>query len=370
MPHYDYLVVGAGLFGSVFAHEMHKRGKKVLVIDAREHIGGNCYTEKVEGIQVHKYGPHIFHTNDERIWKYVQKFTRFNSYTHRHKVRYGDRIFTLPINLMTMHQLWGVKTRAEAEHKLAEVRLPGQDQSNIEGFCLANLGEEIYQTFIYGYTKKQWKREPRELPASIIRRLPIRLTFDDRYFFDEYQGIPVGGYTAIFEKLLEGIEVRTNERLYGNWQSIADKLVYTGKIDEFFGYKHGELDYLTLNFDTKVMDGDFQGAALVGYPQYEVPYTRITEHKHFEYLESDKTVVTWEYPVEYKRGMVPYYPVVDTENTEKYQLYVQEKAGLGNVVFGGRLATFKYYDMHQVIAAALVAAGKELGEEWTSVSTS
>ncbi len=366
---YDYLVVGAGLFGSVFAHEMHKRGKRVLVIDARTHIGGNCYTEKVAGINVHKYGPHIFHTNDERIWAYVHKFAKFNSYTHRHKVRYGDRIFTLPINLMTMHQLWGVTTRAEAEKKLASVRVAGQDESNIEGFCLANLGEEIYRTFIYGYTKKQWFREPRDLPASIIRRLPIRLSFDDRYFFDEFQGIPVGGYTGIFEKLLDGIEVKTGEPFVGNWAGIAEKLVYTGKIDEFFGYKHGDLDYLSLDFDTKVMGGDFQGTSLMGYPAEDVPHTRITEHKHFEYKECDETVVTWEYPSAYKRGKVPYYPVVDTTNTEKYKLYHEEGAALKNVIFGGRLATFKYYDMHQIIASALVAVGREVGEEWRSICT-
>lgn len=354
---YDYLVVGSGLFGAVFAHEMHKRGKKILVLEARPHIGGNCYTQEIEGINVHVYGPHIFHTNCERIWKYVNQFAEFNNYVHRGKVLYKGRVFSFPINLLTLHQLWGVTTPQEAAWKLEQVRQEAED--SFEGYLLSNLGGEVYRTFFYGYTKKQWRTEPANLPSWIAKRLPIRMTYDDRYFFDQYQGIPKGGYTQIFEKLLDGIEVKTGVQ-FTNETNLARKVVFTGRIDEFFGYKHGPLDYLTLDFEHETVDGDFQGTSIMNYTDEAIPFTRITEHKHFEFGTQFKSVITREYPGEYDVSKTPYYPVNNPQNDAVYAAYAEEAKKRPEVIFGGRLAEFRYYDMHQVIASALKAVEKEL----------
>lgn len=352
---YDYLVVGSGLFGSIFAYEMHKRGKKVIVLERRNHIGGNCFTQKIEGINVHMYGPHIFHTNSKKIWDYINQFATFNNYVHHGRVTYKDRVFSFPINLMTLHQLWGVKTPEEALCKLSSVREEGDN--SFEGFVLSQVGREVYETFYKGYTTKQWGRSPAELPAWIAKRLPIRLTYDDRYFYDQYQGIPVGGYTQIFEKLLEGIEVKTSTDYEPT--EAAKNIVYTGQIDEFFNYKHGELEYLSLDFQQEIVHSDFQGCAIMNYTDSSIPFTRITEHKHFEFGTQEKSVITREYPAVYRRGKVPYYPVNSPDCAAKYALYAEE-AKQSNVIFGGRLAEFKYYDMHQIIGSALKAVEKEI----------
>ena len=363
---YDYLIVGAGLFGSVFAQQAHEAGKRCLVVDKRDHIGGNVYSERREGIDVHVYGAHIFHTNSDRIWEYVNRFATFNKYINKPKVRFGDRIFSFPINLMTLHQLWGVKTPAEAEEKLQEVRIPCEDPDNLEDWILSQVGEEIYQTFIRGYTMKQWQRDPKELPASIIKRLPIRLIFEENYFFDKYQGIPVDGYTAMVEKMLEGVDVRTGVDYFANkdeLDKLAERVVFTGKIDEYFGYSEGELEYRTLRFEHEHLDGDFQGNAVVNYTHPDVPFTRILEHKHFLPDTADKipnTIITREYSAEYSRGKTPYYPINNDRNMAMYKKYAEMAKAESDVIFGGRLAEYKYYDMHQVIGSALVRAKREL----------
>lgn len=355
---YDYMVVGAGLFGAVFAHEMKKAGRSVLVIDARSHLGGNIYTENMAGINVHKYGPHIFHTNDKAIWDYVQQFAEFNHFTYRPRVNYRGEIYSFPINLMTLYQVWGVKTPVEAFKKLEEVRVPCGQSPNLEEWAISQVGPEIYERFIYHYTKKQWGREPKLLPSFIIRRLPIRLTYDDNYFTDRYQGIPIGGYTQIVEKMLDGIEVKLNEKYSPT--VCARKVVYTGPIDEFFNYCYGDLEYRSLRFETEHLEQeDFQGVAAVNYTD-ETPFTRIIEHKHFEFGKQPTTVITKEFPQEWTRGREAFYPVNDETNNVRYALYQQKAAETENVIFGGRLGTYKYYDMHQVVAQALHAARKEL----------
>jgi len=363
---YDYLIVGSGLFGSIFAHEAHLKGKSVLVIDKRNHIGGNCYTEKKEGIDVHVYGPHIFHTSDKKVWDFVNRFASFNNFVNRPKVNFKGRIFSFPINLMTLHQLWGVNSPEEAMRKLEEVRIPCDSPRNLEEWILSQVGKEVYETFIHGYTKKQWMREPSELPSSIIKRLPIRLNFDDNYFNDTYQGIPVNGYTEIFEGLLDGVEVETGIDFFENrkkWQKMARRIVFTGKIDEYYDYVYGELDYRTLRFENTTQDGDYQGNAVINYTDPSVPYTRITEHKYFQPQRLDKTprtIWTKEYPAEWTRDSVPYYPIGDEKNNEIYRKYRQLAESQSNVLFGGRLAEYKYYDMHQVVGSALQKSRKEL----------
>ena len=363
---YDYLIVGAGLFGSVFAQQAHEAGKRCLVIDKRDHIGGNVYSERRKGIDVHVYGAHIFHTNSDRIWEYVNRFATFNKYINKPKVRFEDRIFSFPINLMTLHQLWGVKTPAEAEAKLQEVRIPCENPDNLEDWILSQVGEEIYQTFIRGYTMKQWQRDPKELPASIIKRLPIRLIFEENYFFDKYQGIPVDGYTGMVKGMLKDIEVRTGVDYFANkdeLNELAEEVVFTGKIDEYFGYSEGELEYRTLRFEHEHLDGDFQGNAVVNYTHPDVPFTRILEHKHFLPDTANKipnTIITREYSAEYSRGKTPYYPINNDRNMTIYKKYSKMAKTESNVIFGGRLAEYKYYDMHQVIGSALVCAKREL----------
>lgn len=362
---YDYLIVGAGIFGSIFAHQAHLKNKKCLVIDKRSHIGGNCYTRKEQGIDVHAYGPHIFHTSSREIWDFMNNFTSFNNYVNRPKSKIDNKLFSFPINMMTLHQLWGVTSPAEASRKLEEVKIICDNPRNLEEWAISQVGREIYEKFIYGYTKKQWMREPRELPASIIKRIPIRLTFDDNYFNDTFQGIPVDGYTKIFENMLDGIEVDLGIDFFANrekFEKISKHIVYTGKIDEFFDFKFGELQYRGLNFINEIHQGDFQGNAIINYPDYDVMWTRITEHKHFtpERKNIDKTIITKEIPVEYTRDLTPYYPIGDDANNAKYMKYKSFAEKFENVIFGGRLAEYKYYDMHQVVGSALQKSKKYL----------
>lgn len=348
---YDFAIVGSGIFGSTFACEMTKIGKKCLVVEKRSHIGGNIYTENIEGINVKKFGPHIFHTSNEEIWTYINQFARFNNFINKPKVNYKDKIYSFPINLMTLHQLWGVKTPQEAEEKLKKVRIPCKNPSNLEDYALSIVGEEIYQILIKGYTQKQWNKNPKELPASILKRIPVRLTYDENYYNDKYQGIPIGGYTQIVEKMLDGIEVKTNTCFENNWKNYAQKLIFTGPIDEFFNYKYGALEYRSLRFENEILEGDYQGNAIVNYTDLDVTYTRIVEHKHFEGIQSNKTVITKEYPENWEIGKEPYYPINDNKNNGIYQKYKKEIPE--NVVISGRLGSYKYLDMDTTIAMAL-----------------
>jgi len=362
---YDYLIVGAGLFGSIFAREMTDLGRRCLVVEKRAHIGGNCYTEMRNKINIHKYGAHVFHTDDEAVWKYVNRFAQFNHFINTPKVRYHERIFSFPINLMTFHQLWGVKTPAEARAKLDSVRAPIPSPKNLEEWCLANLGEEIYGIFIKGYTKKQWQKDPKELPASYIQRLPLRMVFDENYYRHRFQGIPIGGYTPIFEKLLKEIECEIGvDFLKGrnSFEKKAQKIVYTGRIDEYFDFKYGELEYRALRFDEEEHTGDYQGNAVMHYTEENVPFTRIMEHKHFEFVSCPHTIITREYPIEWRREETPYYPVHTVENTEKYQKYKKEAEKTTGIIFGGRLACYQYYDMDQTVGQVLKTVKVEQGE--------
>ncbi len=359
---YDLLIIGSGLYGATIGHFAKKAGKKVLIIDKRPHIGGNIYTEKVKGIDVHKYGAHIFHTSNKKVWDFVNQFVTFNHFVNRPKVCFKNQLFSFPINLMTLYQLWDVKTPQEAEEKLESVRVPIEKPQNLEEWVLSEVGEEIYETFIKGYTTKQWGCSPKELPTFIIRRLPIRLTFDDNYFFDPYQGIPKEGYTALAEGIMEGIEVKTGVDFFKErrfWEEQARHILYTGPIDQFFDYKFGELEYRTLRFDTKTLNQDnFQGNAVINYTEESVPYTRILEHKHFNFTDSAKTVVTWEYPDTWNKNKIPYYPVNNDTNNALFKQYKDASETYPSISFGGRLAEYKYYDMHQVIAQAMSQADK------------
>lgn len=355
---YDFLIVGAGLFGTVCAHELNKKGKRVLVVEKREHIGGNVYTEDHDGIQVHKYGAHIFHTNDKEIWDYVNGFVEFNRYTNSPLANYQDKLYNLPFNMNTFYQLWGTKSPIEAIAKIAEQRaeMEGKECTNLEEQAISLVGRDIYEALIKGYTEKQWGRKATELPAFIIRRLPVRFTYDNNYFSDKYQGIPVGGYTKLVEKMLSGIEVRTGVDYLGNrneFNSIADNIIYTGAIDEYFDYCFGQLEYRSLCFEVERLEIDnFQGNAVINYTEAEVPFTRIIEHKHFDPIDTTHTILTREYPIEWKLGDEPYYPVNDERNMALFKRY-RDLAKKENVIFGGRLAEYKYYDMHQVIRSAL-----------------
>ncbi|MCI2228617.1 UDP-galactopyranose mutase [Polaribacter sp. MSW13] len=362
---YDYLIVGAGLFGAVFAHEMTKNGKKCIVIDKRKHLGGNVYCEKKEDINIHKYGAHIFHTNDKKIWDYVNSFVEFNRYTNSPIANYKGDLFNLPFNMNTFYQLWKVKTPKEAKAKIAEqisevyVKKP----KNLEEQALSLVGIDIYEKLIKGYTEKQWGRKATELPAFIIKRLPVRFNFDNNYFNDKYQGIPIGGYNKLIEGLLKGIETKTGVDFFKEkeaLENLADKIVFTGKIDEYFDYKFGRLEYRSLQFEHEVLNTEnYQGNAVVNYTEADIPYTRIIEHKHFEYGKQKKTVITKEYPKEWKKGDEPYYPVNDEKNSNIYLKYKQIAEKTDKVIFGGRLAEYKYYDMHQVIASALKKVKEE-----------
>ncbi|MGS2738017.1 UDP-galactopyranose mutase [Sinomicrobium sp. M5D2P17] len=373
MKKYDYLIVGAGLFGSVFAHEATKNGKKCLVIDRRSHFGGNVYCEEVEGINVHKYGAHIFHTNDKDIWDYVNSFVEFNRYTNSPVANYKGELYNLPFNMNTFYQMWGVTTPEQAQAKIEEQRKEAVEKMEAEGIkeprnleeqAISLIGKDIYEKLIKGYTEKQWGRKATELPAFIIKRLPVRFTFDNNYFNDRYQGIPIGGYNKLLDKMLEGVEVKLGIDYFKdkpNWDMLADKIVFTGKIDEFFDYKYGKLEYRSLEFETEALDlENYQGNAVVNYTEREVPYTRIIEHKHFEFGKQKKTVVTKEYPKEWTEGSEPYYPINNVENNQRYSNYKKEAEDYSKVIFGGRLAEYKYYDMHQVIGSALVKVRREL----------
>jgi UDP-galactopyranose mutase len=360
---YDYLIVGAGLFGAVFAHEAKKKGKRCLVIDRRPHLGGNVHCEEVEGINVHKYGAHIFHTNDKPIWDYVNSFVEFNRYTNSPVANYKGELYNLPFNMNTFYQLWKAKTPQEAKLIIAEqVQEVGvNNPKNLEEQALSLVGKDIYEKLIKGYTEKQWGRKATELPAFIIKRLPLRFTFDNNYFNDKYQGIPIGGYNKLVNGLLNGIETRLEVDFFKNkteLMAVADQVVFTGKIDEFYDYQYGKLEYRSLDFKHETLDiENYQGNAVVNYTASEIPYTRILEHKHFEFGTQKKTVITKEYPTEWSGNKEPYYPINDHRNNEmfsKYKVLSQED----NIIFGGRLAEYKYYDMHQVIASALAKCKK------------
>lgn len=373
MAEYDFLIVGAGLYGCVFAHELKKLGKKCLVIDKRAHLGGNVYCEETEGINVHKYGAHIFHTSNKKVWSYVNDIVEFNRYTNSPVARYKNELYNLPFNMNTFAQMWSVKTPDEAQKKLDEQKADAlasmkaagvSEPRNLEEQALTLIGRDIYEKLIKGYTEKQWGRKCTELPAFIIKRLPVRMVFDNNYFNDTYQGIPIGGYNRLIEGLLDCVETRTGVDYFANkaeFDSMADKIVFTGKIDEYFGYEYGNLQYRTVRFETEVLDTpNYQGNAVVNYTEREVPYTRVIEHKHFEMFGQDvynnsKTVISKEYSTEWKPGMEPYYPVNDKQNTELYAKYKELADKEQNVIFGGRLAEYKYYDMDDVIEAALSA---------------
>jgi len=360
MKQYDYLIVGAGLFGSVFAQQMTKKGKKCLVIERRDHIAGNVYTEKQEGIQVHKYGAHIFHTSNKEVWDYVNSFIEFNRYTNSPIANYKGKLYNLPFNMNTFYQLWGVKTPEEAQKKIEEQKAEFsyiKEPKNLEEQALILGGKDIYEKLIKGYTEKQWGRPATDIPAFIIKRLPFRFTFDNNYFNDIYQGIPIGGYTLLVEKLLNGIEYKLGVNYLENreyWNSIADTIVYTGKIDEFFNNYFGRLDYRSLRFENEILDTpNYQGNAVINYTEREIPYTRIIEHKHFEFGTQPKTIITKEYPLDISESNEAYYPINDERNQEIYQQYENLAKSETNIIFGGRLAEYKYYDMHQVIERAL-----------------
>lgn len=361
---YDYLIVGAGLYGCVFAHEATKRGKKCLVIDKRSHVGGNIYTENIEGIDVHVYGAHIFHTDSEFIWNYVNQFAQFNNFINSPIARYKDKMYNLPFNMNTFVQMWDdVFTPRDAQRKIEMQRKEIGDKvpSNLEEQAISLVGRDIYEKLVKGYTEKQWGRSCKDLPGFIIKRLPLRFTFDNNYFNAKYQGIPVDGYTQIATKLLHDCDVKLNCNFQdiGDWHKIAKKLIYTGAIDEYFAYSLGQLEYRTVKFETEVIDcKNFQGNAVVNYTEREVPFTRIIEHKHFTKADSPKTIITKEYPVEWTNGMESYYPINDERNTELYNAYLA-LAKDENVMFAGRLGRYKYYDMDKVIASALEDIEKE-----------
>lgn len=363
---YDYLIVGAGLFGAVFAHEAYKKGRTCLVIDKRNNIGGNIYTESTEGINVHKYGAHIFHTSDKQIWDYVNRFAEFNNYINSPVAVYKDELYNLPFNMNTFSRMWNIRTPEQARKIIASqiADLGITEPHNLEEQALSLVGRDVYEKLIKGYTEKQWGRDCRELPAFIIKRLPLRFVYDNNYFNDRYQGIPIGGYTAIIEKMLEGIDVRTGTDYFDfirDNKDIARKTIFTGMIDEYYGYCYGPLQYRSVRFETEVLDCEnYQGNAVVNYTDREVPYTRIIEHKHFEFGKQPKTVISREYSSEWKQGMEPYYPVNNEENNALYEKYRELADKESNVIFGGRLGQYKYYDMDKVIAAALECAGKEL----------
>lgn len=368
---YDYLVVGAGLFGAVFAHEAHKAGKKVLVIDKRPQIAGNIYTEEVDGINVHKYGAHIFHTSNKKVWDYIQQFAAFNRYTNSPVARYKDELYNLPFNMNTFSKMWGVKTPTEAKAKIEEQKKEAgiTEPKNLEEQGISLVGRDIYEKLVKGYTEKQWGRLATELPSFIIKRLPVRFVYDNNYFNDLYQGIPVGGYTKLVENMLDGIEVCLNTDFFADKEELlskADKVVFTGMIDEYFDYCFGELEYRSLRFETEELEEEnYQGNAVVNYTEYEVPYTRIIEHKHFEFgcqngNLNPKTVITREYPATWKKGDEPYYPMNDEKNNVLFAKYKELADAQDKVIFGGRLGMYKYFDMHQIIEVALECVEKEL----------
>lgn len=370
---YDYLVVGSGLFGAVFAYEANKRGKKVLIVEKRSHIGGNLYTENIHGIDVHKYGAHIFHTSDRAIWQYVNQFTEFNHFVNAPIAKYKDEVYNLPFNMNTFSKMWGVSTPAEAKSIIDNQRreIIGTPR-NLEEQAISLVGRDIYEKLIKGYTEKQWGRKARDLPSFIIRRLPVRMVYDNNYFNDTYQGIPTEGYTKMIERMIAGIEVVLNTDFLENrefFSQIAHKIVYTGPIDAYFQYCFGELEYRTLRFETEILPTEnYQGNAVVNYTEYDIPYTRIIEHKHFTFgcqkvPVTSNTIITREYPAVWEPGAEPYYPVNNDRNDGLYQKYRDLAKNENNTIFGGRLGMYKYYDMHQIIAVALDCVAQEFKEE-------
>lgn len=363
---YDYLVVGAGLYGAVFAYEAKKKGKTCLVIDKRDHIAGNIYCENVSGINVHKYGAHIFHTSDKKIWEYVNQFAEFNNYINSPVARYKNELYNLPFNMNTFSKMWNIATPQEAQDIIASqiADLNITEPKNLEEQALSLVGKDVYEKLIKGYTEKQWGRDCKDLPSFIIKRLPLRFIYDNNYFNDRYQGIPIGGYTKIVEKMLDGIEVRLNTNYLDNreeFDAMADKIVYTGMIDQFYDYKLGVLEYRSVRFETEELPMEnYQGNAVVNYTEREVPYTRIIEHKHFEFGKQPTTIISREYSSEWKKGDEPYYPVNNDKNNALYQQYKELADKEHKVIFGGRLGGYKYYDMDKVIAAALEMCEKEL----------
>ena len=369
MPKYDYLIVGSGLFGATFAYKAKQSGKKVLVIDKRKHLGGNVYCENIEGINVHKYGAHIFHTNNKQVWDFVNSIVEFNRYTNSPVANYKGKLFNLPFNMNTFYQMWGVTTPAEAQAKINEQKmeaiaaLNGKEPANLEEQALTLVGKDIFEKLIKEYTEKQWGRNCSDLPAFIIKRLPVRMTFDNNYFNDRFQGIPIGGYNKLIDGLLDGVECRTGIDFFvkykNRWHDVANKLVYTGAIDEYFGYSLGKLDWRTVSFKTRVIDSpNFQGNAVVNYTSHDTLYTRIIEHKHFEMFgqsvyECPKTVISEEYSMEYKDGMEPYYPVNTSRNNQLAEKYRVLASSEKNVLFGGRLGQYKYFDMAPIIEQIL-----------------
>ena len=363
---YDYLIVGSGLFGSIFAYEAKKKGKKVLVIDKRPHIGGNIYTENVDGINVHKYGAHIFHTSNKEVWEYINQFSEFNRYTNSPVARYKDELYNMPFNMNTFNKLWGVVTPAEAQEKIEQEKKEAgiTEPKNLEEQAISLVGKTIYEKLVKGYTEKQWGRKCTELPSFIIKRLPVRFVYDNNYFNDKYQGIPIGGYTGIIEKMLSGIEVKLNYNYFEHKEeldNIAEKIIFTGPIDEYYNYKFGALEYRSLRFETEELDTpNYQGNAVVNYTEYKIPYTRIIEHKHFEHGKSlgnedniPKTIITREYPDTWTKEKEAYYPINDEKNNSLYEKYAELAKKDSNVIFGGRLGMYKYYDMDKVILEAL-----------------
>lgn len=368
---YDYLIVGSGLFGATFAYRARQAGKKCLVIDKRPHIGGNIYCEKIEGINVHKYGAHIFHTSNKEVWDFVNSIVEFNRYTNSPVANYQGKLYNLPFNMNTFYQMWGVVTPQQAKEKIKEQRANAveamkkvgiKEPRNLEEQAISLIGTDIYEALIKGYTEKQWGRKCTDLPAFIIKRLPVRFVYDNNYFYDKYQGIPIGGYNKLIEGLLKGVEVKTNTDFFENrsyWESVAEKIVFTGKIDEFYDYQFGKLEYRTVRFEEEIHDcANYQGNAVVNYTEKEIPYTRIIEHKHFEMFgteveECPKTVISKEYSTEWKDGMEPYYPVNDEKNNTLYNQYKKLADKEQNVIFGGRLAEYKYYDMAPIIEKVL-----------------
>ena len=363
---YDYLIVGSGLFGSIFAYEASQRGKTCLVIDKRNHIGGNIYTKEIEGINVHKYGAHIFHTSNKEVWEYIQQFATFNRYTNSPIANYKGEIYNMPFNMNTFNKLWGVVTPEEAKAKIqAQIKESGiTEPKNLEEQAISLVGKDIYEKLVKDYTEKQWGRPCRELPAFIIKRLPVRFTYDNNYFNDLYQGIPMGGYTQIIEKMLKNVDVRLNCDFFEHreeLEAMADKVVFTGMIDQYYNYCYGTLEYRSLRFEEETLDmNNYQGNAVVNYNSANEPYTRIIEHKHFEYGTQEKTVITREYPVSWQKGDEPYYPMNDEKNNELYAKYKELADKEDKVIFGGRLGMYKYFDMHHVIDEALKCVKAEL----------
>lgn len=358
------MVVGSGIFGATFAQQAKEKGKSVLVIEKRSHIGGNVYTKQINGITVHVYGCHCWHTDKKEVWDYVNRFVSFNKYRHKGIVNFKNKIYSFPINLLTMSQLWGVTTPEEARKRIQEDLIIFNKPNNMEEYCLSAIGKTLYEIFIEGYSTKQWNKHPKELSASIIKRLPVRFTFNDDYFHDStYQGIPIGGYTKMVENMLNGIKVELNtdfNKIKNNWRDYADKLVYTGGIDDFYNYQFGELEYRSLKWDSQELKGDFQGHSCVNYTDIETSFTRIIEHKHFENPEIENTIISKEYSVDWKETKDPYYPINDKKNNELYQKYKNLVKKEKDVIISGRLGSYKYLDMDDTISMALKVSDKEL----------